>query len=176
MDTAELERSLEAHHAESFGWALACCNRDYADAEDVLQIAYLKVLDGRARFDGRSGFRTWLFAVIRRTALERFRWKRAYARVTALFGMDVVAAAPPEVEERLQRSETAARLLRALSTLARRQREVLELVFYHDFTIEQSAETLGISIGSARVHYERGKKRLLERLTDEEERVAFASA
>ena len=57
-------------------------------------------------------------------------------------------------------SERAAALLRALTRLARRQREVLELVFYHDMTIEQAGQTLGISIGSARVHYQRGKKRL----------------
>ena len=64
------------------------------------------------------------------------------------------------VEHDLIRNERAAALLRALPRLARRQREVLELVFYHDMTIEQAGQTLGISLGSARVHYERGKKRL----------------
>lgn len=168
MQPAELERCLEAHHADSFGWALACCNRDVDDAEEVLQIAYLKVVDGRAVFDGRSSFKTWLFSVIRRTALERFRWKRARQRVVAMF-----TQAPEAADERIERSETAARLLRALSALSARQREMLELVFYHDMTIEEASRTLGITIGSARVHYERGKKRLLQRMT-EEERVAFA--
>ena len=155
MDRAELEQQLQAFHAASFGWALACCDRDREEAEDVLQTVYVKVLDGKARFEGRAAFRTWLFAVIRRTAAanRRTRWLRRW-RFMPQNGDG------GSVEHDLIRNERAASLLRALPRLARRQREVLELVFYHDMTIEQAGQTLGISLGSARVHYERGKKRL----------------
>jgi RNA polymerase sigma-70 factor (ECF subfamily) len=171
MEQAALERCLEELHPDSFGWALACCRRDFDDAEEVLQIAYLKIVEGRARFDGRSSLKTWLFGVIRRTALERFRWKRARQRLLSMFRIEPAAGIGED--ERIERSETAQQLLRALQQLPSRQREVLELVFYHDLTIEQSAETLGISLGSARVHYARGKKRILQ-LMSEEGRVAFA--
>jgi RNA polymerase sigma-70 factor (ECF subfamily) len=52
------------------------------------------------------------------------------------------------------------RLVRALGTLPRRQREVLHLVFYQDLTIEECGQILGVSLGTARTHYERGKARL----------------
>ena len=68
------------------------------------------------------------------------------------------ADAGETAEGRLERSERAAQLRSALRRIARRQREVLELVFYHDMTIEQTGATLGISVGSARVHYVRGKR------------------
>jgi RNA polymerase sigma-70 factor (ECF subfamily) len=167
MDRAELERQLQAFHAASFAWALACCDRDRSDAEDVLQTAYVKVLDGKARFDGRAAFRTWLFAVIRTTAAanRRTRWLRAL-RFLPQNG-DAVDE-HDSAERCLLHSERTAALLRALARLARRQREVLELVFYHDMTIEQAGQTLGISLGSARVHYERGKKRLCALLEEEE--------
>jgi RNA polymerase sigma-70 factor (ECF subfamily) len=158
MDRAELEQQLQALHPASFGWALACCDRDRNDAEDVLQTVYVKIFEGKARFDGRAAFRTWLFAVIRNTALaqRRMRW----------FRMFEWPRAEESAEQDLVRSERAAALVRALTRLARRQREVLELVFYHDMTIEQAGATLGISVGSARVHYERGKKRLAALLGD----------
>ncbi|HYU52111.1 MAG TPA: sigma factor, partial [Gemmatimonadaceae bacterium] len=73
MERAQLDSELEDLHAESFGWALACCGRDREEAEEVLQSAYLKVFAGKARFDGRSTFRTWLFGVIRLTAAEERR-------------------------------------------------------------------------------------------------------
>src|SRR4030095_2075255 len=73
METEELKALLEQHHAASFGWAMGCCRRDRAEAEDVLQIVYLKVLDGKARFNGTASFKTWLFAVIRKTALDQRR-------------------------------------------------------------------------------------------------------
>src|SRR5438132_11516583 len=88
MEIADLRCALERHHAESFGWALVCCGRDRVEAEDVLQASYLKVLDGKARFDGRSSVKTWLFGVIRRTAAEerrrrllRFRVRQTHARL-----------------------------------------------------------------------------------------------
>src|SRR5260221_6672954 len=157
MDRAELEQQLQANHAASFAWTMACCDRDRDDAEDVLQTVYVKVLDGKARFEGRAAFRTWLFAVIRRTAAahRRTRWLR---RLRFLQDDTDHADGHESAERQLVRSERAAALLRALTRLARRQREVLELVFYHDMTIEQAGQTLGISIGSARVHYQRGKK------------------
>jgi DNA-directed RNA polymerase specialized sigma24 family protein len=51
-----LEAKLARHHEASFGWALSCCRGDEPEAADVLQDTYLKVLDGRARFEGRSTF------------------------------------------------------------------------------------------------------------------------
>src|ERR1035437_4126911 len=76
MERAELERELERLHPACWGWALACCRPDRDIAEEALQAAYLKVLSGQARFDGRSSIRTWVFAVIRRTAMEEVRRRR----------------------------------------------------------------------------------------------------
>src|SRR5437764_513286 len=142
MDRAELECELERLHAASFGWALGCCGRDRDEAEEVLQTVYLKVLDGRAKFDGRSSLKTWLFAVIRHTAAShrRTRWIRGLA----LGRLRVDDRQAAVAHESMERSEQSTRLLAALARLARRQREVLELVFYHDMTIEQAGQALEI--------------------------------
>src|SRR5258708_9778583 len=81
MTGEPIERGLEELHPASAGWALSCCRWDSEEAEEVLQMTYLKILDGRARFDERSSFKTWLFGVIRRTAAERrrSRWLRSAA-------------------------------------------------------------------------------------------------
>jgi RNA polymerase sigma-70 factor (ECF subfamily) len=61
MTPIELKAEIERLHAAGFAWAMACCGRNRERAEDVLQTSYLKVLDGKARFEGRSSFRTFLF-------------------------------------------------------------------------------------------------------------------
>jgi RNA polymerase sigma-70 factor (ECF subfamily) len=164
MERAELERELEVLHAEGWGWALACCARDRELAEDALQSAYLRVLSGRARFDGRSSVRTWVFGVIRLTAMEEARRRRSW---TARAKSPVDATDPsPGADAMVESSEQRARLVDALAAMSPRQREVLQLVFYHDMTIEEAAKVMQVSLGSARTHYERGKKALAQRLAD----------
>jgi RNA polymerase sigma-70 factor (ECF subfamily) len=167
MDRSALERELEALHAQSFAWALACCGGSRADAEDVLQTTYLKVLDGRARFEARSSLRTWLFAVIRRTAAQERRrgWLH---RWTGRNGVEAGTDPRPAADVAPEGEQRSAQLRGALKLLPRRQLEVLELVFYHDLTIEEAGSVMQVSIGTARTHYERGKKNLLRRLESEE--------
>ena len=157
--SAELASQVAALHHESFAWALGCCGRDRRDAEDVLQTVYLKVLDGRARFDGRASLKTWLFAVIRRTAAQQRR-RAGFRRLLLgpLAGVD--PPAPEPAADDGECAEGCRELARALERLSRRQREVLLLVFYHERTIAEAAAVLGIGLGSARTHYERGKARL----------------
>lgn len=161
MNNYELRGELEKHHRESYGWALSCCARDPAEAENVLQSVYLKALEGKARFDGRASFKTWLFAVIRRTAIDerRRQWLRRFRMDR--YGESVDRAVCGESpDEAIYRSEISALFRRALAKLAQRQREVLQLVFYHDLSLAEAAEVMGVSLGSARTHYQRGKQRL----------------
>ena len=50
MIAAYLKANLEALHTESFAWAVHCCYKDQAAAEEVLQLSYLKILEGKAKF------------------------------------------------------------------------------------------------------------------------------
>ena len=170
LSAADLEARLAELHEDSFGWSLRCCDWDYADAEDVLQTTYVKVISGRARFGGRSAFRTWLFGVIRQTAREQRRRARSHRERADRLSREpgagrTEAPLPDELHERSERSEV---LLAALAELPDRQREVLHLVFYQDLTIREAAEVMEVSLGSARVHYERGKKRLRSLLSPDD--------
>ena len=163
---ADLRAALERHHAECVGWALACCGFDRSEANDVLQDTYLKVLDGRAVFRGDSSFRTWLFGVVRRTAHEYRR--NLFRRVKLAWRADrhdipVDATDPADA---IDGRALGDRLRRALRLLPSRQRQVLHLVFQEDLTVEAAAGVMGISVGSARTHYARGKARVRELLNE----------
>jgi RNA polymerase sigma factor (sigma-70 family) len=160
MEDPHIREQLEILHVAAYGWALYCCGRDRVETEDVLQTVYLKILEGKARFDGRSSLKTWLFAVIRKTAAEERR--RSIIRILRFrfLGDSEDHLSEDTPEDSLYDSEHRAVFRRALASLPRRQQEVLHLVFYQDMTIEETAAAIGISAGSVRTHYERGKKKL----------------
>jgi RNA polymerase sigma-70 factor (ECF subfamily) len=156
MNRDELEAELAREHPDAFAWAIRCSLGAREAAEDVLHDAYERILSGRARFDGRSSFRTWLFGVVRLTALEQRRrgWLRL-ARLQAWFAREPRSADDPPDD-----SEAGEQLQVALARLSRRQNQMMHLVFYQELSVQEAADVLGIPVGTARTHYERGKARL----------------
>ncbi len=163
MDSLDLQTQLEKHHSASFGWAISCCHRDFQEAESVLQNVYLKILEGKARYDGKSEFKTWLFAVIRITALDARRWHFLNKLRLSKYKENVKHKIKVyDYDEKIYHSEIQVLFQDLLSTLPSKQREVLQLVFYHDLSLQEAAEVMEVSLGTARTHYDRGKKRLRE--------------
>jgi RNA polymerase sigma-70 factor, ECF subfamily len=171
VDSADLEQQIAQLHPATFAWALLCCRWNVSEAEEVLQSVYLRVLEGRARFAGLSSVKTWLFSVVRNSAAEarRRRWFRD-AALEWWWASSLADPTPRAPDEELESHERGAGVRKALEQLAARQREVLDLVFFHGLTIEEAAHVMGVALGTARVHYQRGKRRLLAILAPEEKR------
>jgi len=163
MDISELKVELEKLHAASFGWAMSCCRHNHAEAEEVLQSVYLKILEGKACYGGECKLQTWLFSVIRNTAISERR--KTLVRSLANIPIGQLSS---EVDLELERSQMQQRFRQALENLPGRQRETLHLVFYQDLSLREAAQVMGVSIGSVRRHYERGKKHLRQALDAEE--------
>lgn len=156
----ELLEKIREFHPACFTWSLQCCKGDRLEAEESLQTVYLKILDGRARYCGKSSLKTWVFSVIRATALESRRrlWRRIQGvrRFLAHADESVDARALADVHA----AEVKEKIRSLLAGLSERQRETVRLVFYHDLTLEEAAEVMGVSVGSARRHYQRAKENL----------------
>ena len=166
MDEIELRAQLEKHHGVSYGWALNCCSHNNTEAKDVLQLAYLKILQGRARYKGNSSFKTWLFSVIRFTAADERR--RAWFRCLGLkrYADKYVNDSDLSGNDGSSGKNALSRDFKiSFAGLPKRQKEVLHLVFYQDMTLQEASYVMGVSIGSTRTHYERGKQNLRNSLT-----------
>jgi len=151
MNRSQLDLFLRQHHREAFLWARQCCGFDGELAKDVVQQVYLKVLEGKAKLNSEDYPKTWLFSVIRFTALDELRKKGKWISVEV--EEDMIWETEP-IE-----SESHEDLIRRLP---RMQQEVLLMVFYHDMTLEEAAKVLELHIGTVRTHYDRGKKKLKE--------------
>ena len=167
---APLIDQVAVFHADAFAWAAACCAGDLDAAADALQECYCKVANGRATFAGRSSLKTWWLAVVRFTVLEQRRGQQRWQKMADAF-RDWVESFRPEaptapIAEPLAPAD-ADTLATALERLPARQREILHLVFQHDLSVSEAAAVMRVSVGSARQHYERAKKRLRQELAPE---------
>jgi RNA polymerase sigma-70 factor (ECF subfamily) len=159
--------ALEAMHDQLFGWALSRCDFDRTAAEDLMQQAYVELLSGSARFDKRSSLKTFVFAVVQNLARSRFRRLASRLRMVSRYEQE-----PPVAQADTGFVESQGHVWQAVHRLPQRQRDVIELVFCRDLTVEEASAVMGVSVGTGRVHYDRAKKALkndLERFAEQSE-------
>ncbi|MCZ6525413.1 MAG: RNA polymerase sigma factor, partial [Gammaproteobacteria bacterium] len=122
---------------------------------------YLEIISNKAVFRGESTLRTWLFGVIRNVALRLQRTQNSAEllreKMKFLMGENECG---DEVLQAQERNRLSHEVIQAISSLPTMQRQVVELVYYREFTLAEAAEVLGISIGSARTHFHRAKQAL----------------
>jgi len=153
------ESALAELHDQLFGWALSRCNHKREAAEDLMQQTYVELLTGKAVFEQRSSLKTFVFSVVQNLSRARFRRLSARFRMTqklALNDTEQVAGLALD-------TDTSA-IWQSVQMLPGRQRDVIELVFCREMTIEEAASVMSVSVGTARVHYDRAKKKLRQRM------------
>ena len=160
--------ALEALHGQLFGWALTRCAYDQSIAEDLMQQAYVELLSGRARFDNQSTLKTFVFGVVQNLARSRFRRQNTRLRAIDSFASEQATAIDDNHDH-----DNLKIVWEAVESLPQRQRDITELVFIRDMTIEEASEVMGVSLGTGRVHYDRAKKSLAEKLASLHPKESF---
>ncbi len=154
---------LLALHEGAWRWAFSIL-RDRSRTDDVMQTVYEQILCGAARFSGRSSLKTWLYGVVRNTAHASLRRKNRRLQLVSVLAADAAAGAAVDHAGGSGREGRYKRLGEILRALPQRQREVLELSIYRDFSLQECAAVMGIGLGAVRTHYHRGKQKLRELL------------
>ena len=153
--------ALQELHAALYGWALSRCDYDQAMAEDLMQQAYVEVLSGRARFDNKSSLKTFIFGVVQNLARSRLRKIAIRLRIVRTHSAELQQNEYSEADESIEEN---AHIWQAVQDLPARQRDITELVFCRDMTIEEASAVMGVTVGTGRVHYDRAKKALAIKL------------
>lgn len=127
-----------------------------------MQQAYVELLTGKARFDNRSSLKTFVFSVVQNLARSRYRRIASRLRLIQAAGAGIA-----EHTAQLVEPDESAALWQAVQELPVRQRDIVELVFCRDMTIEEAARVMGVTTGTGRVHYDRAKKALKMKLSND---------
>jgi RNA polymerase sigma-70 factor, ECF subfamily len=149
--------------------------RNEADAEDVAQEAFLKAFRNLASFRGEAKFGTWLVSITLNEARSRIRRRDAVTMESLDEPQDGQAEASPALlrdwkeipSEALERKEVRLLLHRAITGLPLIYREVFQLRDIEHLSVNEAAESLGITIASVKVRLHRARLMLQKILAPE---------
>jgi RNA polymerase sigma-70 factor (ECF subfamily) len=158
-DKRELQRLVEERLPEALRFATRLTG-DPVEAEDLLQDALVRAWQGWRTFRGGSSARTWLYRIMINVFRDRTRWARPHAPLRE---------PPPDTRSHDPADSAACAELQGLvarhvSALPPRQREVLVMLAYEGFTVEETAHTLGISPANVHATLHHARVRLREAL------------
>jgi RNA polymerase sigma-70 factor (ECF subfamily) len=157
---AELYRRLQR---PLFGYLMKLV-REREMVEDVLNETLMEVWRQAARFEGRSSVNTWVFSIAHHRAVSRLRRKRETS-------LDEETAAAiedqaPTPDQNAANSDMSRILAELMTQLSAEHREILNLAYYQEFSVQEIAEALDLPANTVktRMFYARQRlKALLEK-------------
>lgn len=150
--------------ARAYGLAVRVV-RNPAQAEEVVQEAYLEVWRTANRFDpDRGSAISWLLTIAHRRAVDRVRSAEAASRRDESYHHHNHAVPHDTTADEAHASFEARRVRGALQTLTPIQREALELAYFGGYTHTEVATMLGLPIGTAKTRIRDGLIRLRDAL------------
>jgi RNA polymerase sigma-70 factor (ECF subfamily) len=158
-DRLAMQVLFARHHVRIFRFVLRLL-RDEMAAEDVISDVFLDVWRQASRFEGRSAVSTWLIAIARFKALSMLRKRRedALDEKTAE-SIEEPSDDPALAAEKRDKGEKLRGCLAALST---EHREIIDLVYYHEKSVEEVARIVGIPENTVKTRMFYARKKLGE--------------
>ena len=176
--TALFEVLMRRHNERIYRAARAIV-RDEAEAEDVMQQAYVNAYAHLQQFDGRAKFSTWLTRIAVNEAIGRARRRGRYEPFDEDAGNHVNAMFPmrttPDPEKTTFTRELRGILEAAVDTLPDGQREVFMLRQVEGLSTTETAECLGISEDVVKTRLVRARAAIREQLFERVGATAAAS-
>jgi len=147
------------HHLRVFRF-LTRIVKNEETAEDLLNEVFLDVWRGARGFEARSQVTTWILGIARYKALSALR-QRSFAALD-----DEVAESfedpADDPETAMQKTDRRAMLQACLSQLSNAHRQVIDLVYYHEQSIEEIARITGVPQNTVKTRVFHARKRIAE--------------
>jgi RNA polymerase sigma-70 factor, ECF subfamily len=160
-DKLAMQVLFARHHVRVYRFALGLVGNQTL-AEDLMSEVFLEVWRKAIKFEARSTVSTWLLAIARFKVLSSLR-KRSEEE---LDGEAAAAIEDPgdNPEVAVQKKDKSEVLRKAIAQLSTEHREIIDLVYYHEKSIEEVAEIVGIPENTVKTRTFYARKRLSELL------------
>lgn len=153
----------QRHHKRVFHFVRRFVS-DAATAEDLTNDVFIEVWQKSPAYEGRSKVSSWLLGVARYKALSEVRRKKPdHTKSDEILDTVMDEADDPEMVS--QKKDKGAAIKRCIKTLSRDHRVILELIYYHEKSIEEVAEILDIPKNTVKTRTFHARKQLSAEMT-----------
>ena len=157
FDRSAMHMLYARHHVRVYRFALRVL-RDRALSEDVVSDVFFEVWRSADQFEGRSAVSTWLLGIARLKAFSAL--KRCPEEELDERAANTIEDPADDPASSLERKETDSVLRECLSGLPRGHREIIDLVYFHEKSIAEVAEIVGIPRNTVKTRMFSARKRL----------------
>jgi RNA polymerase sigma-70 factor (ECF subfamily) len=158
-DKLAMQVLFARHRTAIYRWLLRFVG-DETVAEDLLSDVFLDVWRQAGRFEGRAAVSTWLLSIARFKALSARR-RRPDAELDEVIEA-TVADPTDDPEVMLEKKNRDELVHEALTTLSSEHREIIDLVYYHEKSVEECAQILSIPRATVKTRMFYARKKLAE--------------
>ena len=149
------------HHVRVFRFVLRLM-RDQSAAEDLISEVFLDVWRQAGQFEGRSAVSTWMLAIARFKALSALRRRPDQALDEATAAAIEDPSDDPEIS--LEKKDKGVIIRKCLAGLSAEHREIIDLVYYHERSVEEAAAIVGVPENTVKTRMFYARKKLAELL------------
>ena len=160
-DKQALQALYSRHQVRVYRFALRFLN-DEAAAEDIVSEVFIDVWRQADRFEGRSQVSTWLLAIARNKALSALRRRSAEELDEEI--AEFIEDPSDSPEAAMQKKQRASVLQDCLTQLSPAHREIVDLVYYHEKSVEEAGEIIGIPQSTVKTRMFYARKQLADLL------------
>jgi RNA polymerase sigma-70 factor (ECF subfamily) len=162
-DRVAMHALFSRHHVRVYRFVLRLV-RNEATAEDLISEVFLDVWRQAGKFEGRSAVSTWMLSIARFKALSVLRRKHEEELDDEMAERIEDHSDDPEVA--LAKRDKGAALRACLSELSVEHREVIDLVYYHEKSVQEVAGITGIPEATVKTRMFYARKKLSELLKE----------
>ena len=163
-DRLAMQVLFARHHVRVYRFVLRLV-RNEATAEDLISEVFLDVWRQAGKFEGRSAVSTWMLSIARFKALSTLRRKPEQELDDETAEQIEDLADSPEVA--LAKKDKATVLRGAINKLSVKHREIVNLVDYHEKSVEEVAGIVGIPEATVKTRMFYARKKLSEILKEQ---------
>lgn len=173
-DAWAIEQLVLRYQQKAYAIAFQMLSGDAEDARDRTQDAFLQAFRRIRQFKGKSSFYTWFYRILINTCIDarrrRRRWQNIFFPLRSEKNNGVALEEIADSGRHCDPLETASHrqlkgdVKRVLNNLSEKQRTIFQLKVFHEMSIAEISESMGLAKGTVKTHLFRATRTVKKQL------------